>query len=71
MAEANFYKIASIINDSSTFSNGSWYEKNGQSSVQCGGIQFTFLTQGYFSSYSNKGTTVFESQFPALLFKRI
>lgn len=53
------YKLVSLIKGPM-----SWYGHEGKSSVECGGVRFTFTR----SKYSGNGTTEKRGQFPAFIF---
>ena len=53
------YKVKSLIKGPK-----SWYSEDGQASVECQGVQFTFRSSGDFSN----GTSEKRGQFPGILF---
>ena len=53
------YKIKSIIKGPT-----SWYGKDGQTSVKCQGVRFTFRC----SAENSNGTDIERGQFPEILF---
>ena len=53
------YKVKSLIKGPN-----SWYSEDGQTSVECQGVQFTFSSTGDSSNGTNKS----RGQFPGILF---
>ena len=53
------YKVKSLIKGPK-----SWYSEDGQTSVECQGVQFTFSSTGDSSNGTNKS----RGQFPGILF---